>query len=169
MSKSSSAAQFTPATASAATPETQVEQQSAPAVLLVEAIMTSPVFSISTDDTVREAIKKLLANKIAGAPVIDSTRKVMSVVSEGDLLRLAATMGLDRTIFQCMIKLTKTEKLITVKRADTYAEIYKKFLAHPVHRLIVVDEMGRLDGIVSRSNVLRVLVDPGQEKKSDEK
>ncbi len=161
MSKPSSGAQLIP--------DTSIEQQSAPAPLLVESIMTSPVFSISTDDTVREAIKKLLSKKIAGAPVIDSTRKVMSVVSEGDLLRLAATMGLDRTVFQCMIKLTKTEKLITIQRTDTFAEVYKKFLAHPVHRLIVVDDMGRLDGIVSRSNVLRVLVDANQETKSDKK
>ncbi len=98
--------------------------------------------------TVRDAIKFVLKNKIGGAPVVDSNKKVMSVVTEGDLLKLAASVGMEKTIFQCMIRLTKTDKLITIRKTDTFADVYKRFLSHPVHRLIVVDDMGRLEGLV---------------------
>ena len=86
-------------------------------------------------------------------------KKVMSVVSEGDLLKLAASVGMAKTIYQCLIKLPKTDKLITLTKTDTFTMVYRKFLSTPVHRLIVVDDKGRLEGIVSRSDVLRVLTD----------
>jgi predicted transcriptional regulator len=130
--------------------------------LSVASIMIGKVHTVSPDMTVRDAIKLLLKNKIAGAPIVDSSNKVMSVVSEGDLLKLAATQGLDKTIFQCLIRLTRSEKLLTLKKTDSFADAYKKFLTNSVHRLIVVDDMGKLEGIVSRSNVLRVLAGPDQ-------
>ena len=135
----------------------------------VAAIMTSKVRSVSTEMTVREGILLIVKNKISGAPVVDSAQKVMSVLSEGDLLRLAASVGLDKTIFQCMTRLTKKDKLLTIKKTDLFSEAYKMFLNHPVHRLIVVDDMGRLEGIVSRSNVLRVLANPGSEESAEPK
>jgi predicted transcriptional regulator len=141
------------------TPPVGPQVQPKTPTLTVGAIMTASVISISPDMTIREGIKLLLTNKISGAPVIDSSRKVMTVVSEGDLLKLAASSGLEKTIFQNMTKLTKTNKLLTVKKTDNFADAYKKFLNHPVHRLIVVNDMGRLDGIITRSTILRVLVD----------
>ncbi len=131
-------------------------------ILSVEKIMVFEIHSISPEMTVRESILKLLKNRIHGAPVIDSQKKVMSVVSQGDLLKLAATMGLDKTIFQCMTKLVKTDELITVKKKDSFTDAYKKFLSHSVHRLIVVDDHGRLEGMLSRSNILEVIATPSK-------
>ena len=131
-----------------------------PKELRVASIMTAKVFCVSPDMTVRDAINLLVKNHIAGAPVCDNQKVVLSVVSEGDLLKLAARMGMDKPISQCLPKLVKTEKLHTIKKTESFADAYKKFLTHPVHRLIVVDDQGKLQGIVSRSNVLRVLADP---------
>lgn len=137
----------------------------APAIL-VEQIMTSEVQCVLTDMTVRDAIQLLLQHKVAGAPVIDSHKKVMSVVSEGDLLKLASSVGMSKTIYQCLIKLTKTDKLITLQKKDTFMTVYRKFLTTQVHRIIVVDDRGRLDGIVSRSDVLRIIADQGSKEQS---
>lgn len=150
----------TPAPASPASAGTATAPAAAPTPMLVEQVMVTNVRSISSEMTVRQAIQELLKNSISGAPVIDSQKKVLTVVSEGDLLKLAASMGLEKTIYQCMLKLTKTDKLITAKRTDKFTDLYRKFLSNSVHRLIVVDEKGRLEGLVSRSNVLRALVDP---------
>jgi predicted transcriptional regulator len=119
--------------------------------------MTKKIHCVDPEMTVRHAIGLLLEHKISGAPVCDSSRKVMSVVSEGDLLKLAATVGMEKSIFQCMSKLKKKAELLTVSEKDSFAALYKMFLTHSVHRIIVVDQMGRLEGLVSRSNILRVL------------
>ena len=129
----------------------------------IETFMTSEVFSVSPEMTVRDAIGLITTKKISGAPVVDSMHKVISVISEGDLLKLAASGALEKTIASCLTKLPKTEKLMTLKKTDTFTDAYKMFLTHPVHRIVITDANGRLQGIVSRSNVLRLLV----ETKSD--
>ena len=125
----------------------------------VENIMTSEVFAIPLSMTVREAIKLLISNRISGAPVVDSMNHVVSVMTEGDGLKLAAVYGLDKQIAVCADRLPKQNKLITAKITDSFTDVYKTFLSYPVHRVVVVDDNGNLKGIVSRSNVLRVLVE----------
>ena len=124
----------------------------------VESIMTSTVFSVHVSMTIREAILVLVTNKISGAPVIDSSGTVVSVVSEGSLLKLATKKGTAETIGLCLPDLPTGDQLITAKRSDSIQALYKVFLAKSVHRIIVVDDTRKLLGIVSRSNVLKMLV-----------
>ena len=127
--------------------------------LQAESIMTSTVLTVNPTMTVREAIVLLTTNKISGAPVVDNMHTVLSVVSEGDLIKLAASMGMDKQISHCLEKLPQIDELITARSQTTFAEIYKLFLGRSVHRIIITDDNGKLRGIVSRSNALRVLVD----------
>ena len=121
--------------------------------------MTTDVSSVTPIMTVRDAIVLLTSKKISGAPVVNDLQVVISVVSEGDLLKLAASVGLEKQMGHCVDKLVKIKDLITVRVTDSYADIYKKFLTKSVHRVIVTDDNGRLRGIVSRSNLLRTLVE----------
>lgn len=124
---------------------------------LTQDIMTAEVKCVTGDMTVRQSIQLLLENKITGAPFVDGLNNVVSVVTQGDLLRLAALQGLDKAMGTCVKDLPGTGKLATLSRNDTVAHAYKKFLSTKLHRLIVVDSSGRLQGIVSRSDILRHL------------
>lgn len=135
----------------------QMENSNLPHVT-VEAIMTSTVFSVHVSMTIREAILVLVTNKISGAPVIDSAGTVVSVVSEGSLLKLATKKGTSETLGPCLPDLPTGDQLITARRTDSIQAIYKAFLTHGVHRIIVVDDTKKLLGIVSRSNLLKMLV-----------
>lgn len=81
-------------------------------------------------------------------------------------MKLAATKGLTSTIGTILKDLPQTKKLITIKRDAPFAELYRKLIGSPVHRIIVVDDNGRLQGLVSRSTVLKVLYGPDEEKAS---
>lgn len=131
----------------------------APRPMQVETIMTTQVLTVNPTMTVRDAILLLTTNNISGAPVVDNKQTVLSVVSEGDLLKLAASMGMEKQINLCLEKLPKFDDLITARSHATFTDIYKLFLGRSVHRIIITDDNGKLRGIVSRSNVLRVLVD----------
>lgn len=144
------------------------EKAPGPAPLRVEDIMTANVMGVHLEMTVRDAMKMLATHKISGAPVINNMNKVISVISEGDVLKLAATEGLDKTISACLPKLCKTENLMTLKKTNMFSEAYMMFLAKGVHRIIVIDGNGNLQGIVSRSNVLRVICASGDEQKTAE-
>lgn len=124
----------------------------------VKDFMTSNVVTVTLKMTVREAIIMLTTSKISGAPVVDLANKVVSVVSEGSLLKLAAAKKLDKSIESCLSLLPKESKLVTLSTKSTFIDVYRLFLASPVHRIIVADANGHLQGIVSRSNILRIIV-----------
>jgi len=136
--------------------------------LTADSLMTKDVFTVTVEMKVKDAIGLLINHKISGAPVIDSLKKVISVVTERDLMSLAASPGLNTPIGQCLDKLTKSENLVTLKRTCSFSDLYRKFLATPVHRIFIVDDVGHILGLVSRSDVLRVLYGPqaGTETKS---
>jgi predicted transcriptional regulator len=136
----------------------------APPVVTVESLMITNVHSVSLDMTVKEAIGLLLKHGISGAPVIDSVKKVISIISQSDLMKLAATKGLDTPIASSLGTLPQPAKLIVLKRTATFTELYRKFLAVPIHRIIITDDNGRLLGLISRSTVLKVLYGATNEK-----
>lgn len=129
--------------------------------MTVESIMTSNVFTLTPAMSLRDAIMVLLRNKISGAPVLDSNSRVISVVSEGNMLKIAAFEGLDATIQSCLDQLVKPSKIISVRKTDSVLDAYKLFLTNPVKRLIVMDTTGKLQGVVSRSNILKVFLQIG--------
>ena len=50
-------------------------------------VMTVNVISVSEDSPIHEVVGLLLKYRISAVPVVDSARKVIGIVSEGDLLR----------------------------------------------------------------------------------
>lgn len=123
--------------------------------ITVESIMITDVIVVTGEMTVHQAIGLMLDKKISGAPIVDTMKRVISIASESDLMKVAATAGLTKTISACMDQFPKN--VITIKKTASFTELYRLFLAHPIHRIIVTDDMGRLLGLVSRSTVLKVL------------
>lgn len=126
----------------------------------VASIMSNSVFVVSFYMTVQDAIGFLLKNKVRGVPVVDPSGKLASVITESDLMRLAASKGLETKIENCLVDLVKLENIVTLKRQASFAEAYRTFLSKSVHRIIIIDDSGRVQGLVSRSNVLQVLYGP---------
>jgi predicted transcriptional regulator len=141
-------------------PPQQIKETTVAPDLTVTSIMSNSVFVVPLYMTIQDAIGFLLKNKVRGVPVVDPNGKLASVITESDLMRLAANKGLDTKIENCMNDLVKLENLVTLKKQATFAEAYRTFLSKSVHRIIVVDDSGRVQGLVSRSNVLQVLYGP---------
>jgi predicted transcriptional regulator len=123
----------------------------------VESFMTTHVHSITTEMTLNDAIGLFLKYKISGAPVIDTMSKVISVITESDLMKLAPAHGMTKKVGQCLSHLCKPENVITMKKSATFAELYKTFLTKKVHRVVIADDSGRLQGLVTRSTVLQMV------------
>ena len=56
-------------------------------------VMTVNVISVTEDAPVHEIVRLLLNYRISAVPVVDSARKVVGIVSEGDLLRPEGASG----------------------------------------------------------------------------
>lgn len=131
----------------------------------VAEIMTAAVHRVRPEMKISEVVELLTRYMISGAPLVDHLDTVLSVISEGDVLRLAAAHGLDATIASCMDQLPKAHRLITAEKHHTFTDVYKLFVKHSLHRIIVVDGNGRLHGLVTRADILRLFVEARYGKK----
>lgn len=127
--------------------------------LTVEQIMTGEVVTVVGSASLREVMQTLIENAISGAPVVDSLFRVQTIITEGDLMKFAAMSSLDEPLNTFLPKLSRTEKLVTVAKTDSFQQVYKQLLTNPVRRVIVADLTGKLLGIVSRRNVMKAFLE----------
>lgn len=149
----------------------------------VEDIMTRKVVSVREDTPFKNIAALLLANSVSAVPVVDATGRVLGVVSEADLLhkeefreqyhregykpslktRLRHWLSQDRGRTAAKARGERAADLmtapaVTVPRHYSVVQASRLMEAHGVKRLPVVDRKGRLVGVVSRSDLLKVFV-----------
>jgi CBS domain-containing protein len=146
-------------------------------------IMDSQVPSVSPDEDARAAIDLLAKTDMGAIPVLDGDRRVVGIVSESDLVLseeesdlhlphylnimggivfVGSMKGFEERLEKAFA--TKVSELMTADPviAKTYesAERVAKKIADKHHNhLPVVDEDGRLAGMVTRADALAALVD----------
>jgi CBS domain-containing protein len=137
----------------------------------VRDIMTTGVVAIRAGTPYREMAAMVREHRVSGFPVIDDDGKVVGVVSETDLLAVAAAdpdpgpYPPSRTWRPHRRHLTAgeatagdlmTHPAVTVGRDELVKTAARLMHSLKLQRLPVVDRDGRLAGIVSRSDVLSV-------------
>jgi CBS domain-containing protein len=138
-------------------------------------IMSREVISIGPDEPVREIARLMLARRISGVPVVDAERRVLGVVSEGDLIRrpeletdqarggwLSLFVSGDESARDFIkshgLKASEvmTQPAICATPDLPLAEVVRLMERHRIKRLPVT-ESGRLAGLVTRTDLLRAL------------
>ncbi|MBL7664085.1 MAG: CBS domain-containing protein [Bacteriovoracaceae bacterium] len=126
----------------------------------IDELMITDVLTLSPNLTIRQCIELILKKGVGGAPIVkENTKKVLSIIGQKDLIQFAAVGGLDKPLMTFIGKLTKFEDLIVASKIDTLKRIIIKFLQNPVRRILVVDEQGNLEGILTRSQLLKAFIE----------
>jgi CBS domain-containing protein len=136
-----------------------------PPTFTVHDFMVKTPHQVTPEMKLQDVVDLMIKQRISGAPVVNSLGTLITVIGEGDTLRLAATEGLECTISHCLNKLPLERNLITLQAHNTFAEAYRIFLKEKIHRIPIVDGNGRLLGLVSRSNILKIFADAHNKKK----
>jgi CBS domain-containing protein len=134
--------------------------------------MITRVVTATPSTPFKRLVELLVVNRIGGMPIVDEDGRVVGVVSEGDLLlkqeypgdhepglgerllrradqrRAQGTLGRD----------FMSSPATTIGEDATLVQAARLMDARHVKRLPVVDEEGRLIGIVSRADLLRVFL-----------
>ena len=113
-------------------------------------IMSSPVKTIDLYRTMEEAGRLLLRYGHTGMPVVDGD-EVVGIISRRD-----ADKAVMHDLGHAPVKGFMTSKVITIAPDTPLNEIQKMVVEYDVGRLPVVDR-GRLVGVVSRTDILRIL------------
>lgn len=114
---------------------------------LVADVMTADVAAVEPSTPARTIAGLLDARKISAVPVVDKDCRVLGIVSEADVLHHRHTGG---TAEQLM-----STPPVTVRGDQPAVAAARLMERYRVKRLPVVDDYGRLTGIVSRSDLVR--------------
>lgn len=122
-----------------------------PPHVTVSSIMATPARSLPPETTVEEAERIMLRYGHSGLPVTH-LGEVQGVISRGDVEK-ARRHGLGHVPVQNVM----TRPAVTISIDTPLAEVQALMLRRDLGRLPVVDGQGQLVGIVSRSDLLRLL------------
>ncbi|MCL6735991.1 CBS domain-containing protein [Streptomyces neyagawaensis] len=139
---------------------------------MVSDLMTTDVVRVRRDTGFKEIAKLLAEYDITAVPVVDDDDRPLGVVSEADLLRKEAAQldpaGLLPVLRPMDAAGAKAEAstaeglmnspAVTARPQWTVVEAAQVMERHHVKRLPVVDEAGRLVGLISRADLLRVFL-----------
>ena len=146
-------------------------------------IMNADVPSVTVDDEARTAIDLLAKTDMGAIPVVDDDRKVVGIVSESDLVIadeesdlhlphylqimggivfIGSMKGFEKRLekaFATKVSELMTADPIVVHTYEAADRVAKKIADHHHNHLPVVDEDGRLAGMVTRADALAAVVD----------
>ena len=109
--------------------------------------------TLSVNATLREALKLMQENKIGGIPIINDDHKLVGILTNRDL---RFEKILSKKVSEVMTK----ENLITapegtdLKKAESILQKYK------IEKLPVVDKKGKLKGLITYKDILKVKAHP---------
>src|SRR5436305_5174468 len=123
--------------------------------------MTRPVTTVHTDTPVEEAAALLATHNVTSLPVLDDEDLVVGIVSESDLIRdrMPRHDGdtTDRERPAHLVWQVMTEAVVCLTDTADTADAAELMLNYDV-RAVPIVEGGRLEGIVSRRDLLRTLI-----------
>ncbi|MFF7560773.1 CBS domain-containing protein [Streptomyces pseudovenezuelae] len=138
---------------------------------IVGDVMTRTVAAVGRTAGFKEIVRLMRDRRVSAVPVVDGGGRVVGVVSEADLLPKEEFRDSDPDRYTQLRRLpdlakagaVTAEELMTspalTTRPDATLAQAARTMAHArVKRLPVVDEQGLLQGVVSRSDLLKVFL-----------
>ncbi len=115
--------------------------------LRIREVMTENVFQLTPEMRMEEVLDLFQKERISGAPVMVNS-KLHGILSIEDLIHALREGRLDATVQDFM-----TRDVITVNAFDPVIEALRKFSRTKFGRLPVIDEKGRLVGIITKGDI----------------
>ncbi len=137
-------------------------------------VMTARVHVASPTTPFKLLVRLIEENKVSAIPIVDHQGMPLGIVSESDLLlkerrsQLEAEPNILHLRRRHERDKAKSEGLIasdlmtappiTVRASATLTDAARLMQQRNIRRLIVIDDLGRINGIVSRSDLLQVFL-----------
>lgn len=118
----------------------------------IRELMTENPKTVSSDATVVEAARVMRDGDVGLVPVVDGDRLVGTVTDRDIAIRVVAE---ERDPNTTTVRETASTELVTIDPEQDLDEALRLMAQHQVRRLPVVEEDGRLVGIVAQADVAR--------------
>lgn len=115
--------------------------------LKVEEVMASNPYTVTPETTMSEVLELFRQKRISGAPVL-SGEELVGIISMEDLIKCLQNSDLQSTVRTYM-----STRLLTIRNTDPSIEALKLFVNSHFGRLPVVNEDGKLVGILTKGDI----------------
>jgi CBS domain-containing membrane protein len=144
--------------------------------LKVRDIMTTDVATVHPTTPLRDAARTLLELRISGLPVTDEANKLVGIVTEADFL---CALGIPchhpaHNLWQSLESMFRhhpapgttpstvgdimVTQIISLHAENTLHDVIDSMKRHHIKRVVITDEQQHVQGIITRSNLVRVLL-----------
>lgn len=137
----------------------------------VSTVMTRTVVTAPDNVSAAQLVEMALAGGVRSVPVTDNRQQVVGLVTDRDLARSGINMTLSllrqmtpqerldvmAVLEREPVQTIMTQPVITIHAKDNMQRASEIFARHKLKRLPVVDDQGRLVGMITRSDLLREL------------
>lgn len=121
-------------------------------------VITNP-FSLTADRTIGEADALMAKFRISGVPIVDTDGKLIGIITNRD-------MKFEEDMTQLISDVMTKDRLITGKVGTTLEEAKIVLHTNKIEKLPIVDENGRLRGLITIKDIEKALAYPHSAKDS---
>ena len=129
--------------------------------ILVSDYMDNNPHAIKDTFTVRDAVKFLLKERLSGAPVVDSSNRLVGFISEQDCLSEVLNEA-----FYCeespSVTSLMAKEVLTIAPDGSVVELAQEMTKNKPRNYPVVKD-GLLVGLISRNSVLNAIIENGDD------
>jgi CBS domain-containing protein len=118
-----------------------------------EKVITKKVITCSPTDTLLQVQQLMINNNISRVVIVNGNNKPAGIITQKDMINFLVTDKSKRGIEEIKAEEVMTKKLITAKRKTPISNIAKTMMEKNISSVIIVDGKGKLDGIVTKSDI----------------
>ena len=127
----------------------------------ITGMVDEDVITTLGDISIKEAIKTLYNRHVGSIIVVDKDKKCMGIFTDRDAIRVIANdIPLSKPLSEVM-----TTNLKTIDEHATYAMVKEIMRTHRIRHLPVVDEQGKLVGLLSLRRIMDEVHDMHKSKR----
>ena len=139
-------------------------------------LMTSDVVAVRPGTPLKEAARLMVTSRVSGLPVTDDAGVLVGIITEGDFLHrevererprrhglLDALLGGAHSLAEAeLVEEAMSTGVVTIPPEATLADAARVMAAREVKRLPVVDDRGRVLGVISRADIVAAFTRPDE-------
>jgi CBS domain-containing protein len=129
-------------------------------IVFAEQIMSSPVNFIRDNLSFNLTWQRFVETRFRHFPIIDLANKPVGIVSDRDMLKRAATMS-GQELALLKVSQVMQSRVLTASPRTTVRQLCEVMFRQHIGALPITDEHGQITGIVTRSDILRGLINHG--------
>jgi predicted transcriptional regulator len=114
-------------------------------------------FNIKKETSIFEVITFMYGSQIYTLPVFDKNKNIIGIVKAEEILKKSLD---DDQIFNPLIENIRIAKITTLDYQSTVNQVLKKMNKHKTSRIVLVNDKGRIKGIITRYDLREAYLKP---------